>query len=333
MSRNGQIGHVPRVIYALIACGFGAQTAGSARAQTGAAAGSSEPARQSVEAAQPEAAAAAPRGSLVLPVSPAELAALQALGPDIRVFTARARPLRELAELRQPGEEVGSADLELARGVMALLRAGGVRFPGGAHDVMTLTSDNQLPSLFTRRKNLRLFLLRARPDGAERVIVDRGGGVPLAFRVTGSNQLVAAPVPARGRPSLKGASAERRTSFGPIRRVERASTARHRSWQRASAQVHDRHPRRGNQFLIVHIDRDFAAGLGKVAYLFGSGVILEPDFTQLVLLDGSRRHPPSAIYADGPALELAYEIPVNARNLRLEDGDLRLPLSESLAAR
>ena len=66
----------------------------------------------------------------MIAASAAELAALRALGPDVRLFTARARPLRPLAEIRDPGVEVGSADLELARGVMALLRAGGVRSPG-----------------------------------------------------------------------------------------------------------------------------------------------------------------------------------------------------------
>jgi hypothetical protein len=325
MSRNGQLAPVPRVIYALIACGFSAGMTTSVRAEvTAAAPTTAAPSTPPVTPA---------RGSLVLQVSPAVLAAIRELPPDVRFFTARARPLRDLADIRQPGQEVGSADLELARGVMALLRAGGVRFSGGAHDVMTLTSDNHLPSLFTRRKNLRLFLLRARPDRAERVIADRAGGVPIAFRVSGSSELLPSPAPAHGGASLKAAGAERRTSFGPIRRVERASSARQRSWQRVSADVQEKHPRRGNQFLIIHIDRDFAAGLGTVAYLFGSGIILEPDFSQLLVVNGTRRHPPTAIYADGPTLELAYEIPTSSRNLRLQDGDLHLPLSEGLATR
>jgi hypothetical protein len=306
MSRNEQIGRGLRVIAALAAACVGAL--GSAVLAAGS--------------------AAAP--PLILEVGPAELAALQALGPDIRVFTSRTRPLRKLADIRDPGVEVGSADLELARDVMSLLRAGGVRFAGGAYDIMTLAGDNHLPSLFTRRKSLRLFLLRARPDGAEQVIAQRGGGAPVVLQAPGGATTTPAVLPA-GR-SARGAPTAPRTSFGPLQRVERAAAARHRTWQRAGAAVEQKPARPGHQMVVVHIRRDFSLGVGKVAFLFGSGVVVDPDFSQLVVLAGGRRHTPAAVFADGPTLELAYELPAGARNLILEDGDLRLPLQESVAA-
>ena len=73
-----------------------------------------------------------PDGALTLEVSQAELAAARALGPDIRFFTSRARPLRKLDQIREPGQQLGSADVDLARGLVSLLRAGGVKLPRAA---------------------------------------------------------------------------------------------------------------------------------------------------------------------------------------------------------
>jgi hypothetical protein len=265
--------------------------------------------------------------------------------------------------------------------VMALLRAGGVAFDGGAFEVMTLASDNQLASLFRRGSDLRLFVLRARPDGAEAAIA-RGGGVPLVFATppaantaagkvnpsaeTGNaaagkvnaaagkvnaaagtgNAAAAGSVNAAGpaagdRPTQPApASTQVRTSFGPLRRVQRSETARHRTFvtsdqrdaDRVGARVEERRARTGQTFVVLHIARDFAAGVGKVSFLFGSGIILEPDFAQLQVLDGSNRiFRPTAIYADGPTLELAYEVPAGTKTLRLQDGDRTWPLSERIA--
>lgn len=323
MSGNEQIARglrvIPAVIPALLACALGTPAWG----------------------APPDAPGPA---TALIDASPGALAAVKALGPDVRFFTARGRPLRSLAEIRDPGVEVGSADLDLARGVMALLRAGGVEMPGGAFDVMTLASDNQLGSIFSRHKGLRLFIARARPGGAERSIANRGGGVPLAFRASGGER-VGTPDPAAGQPAgtpaapaapaaapaSAAAEADLRTSFGPIRKVTRAASARQRTWDRASAKVTQKTARPGRAFVVVHIDCDFSAGLGKVAYLFGSGVILNPDFTQLVVLDGNRRHAPAAVHDEGPTLELAYDLPAGAKNLRLQDGDRTFPLDDRLA--
>ena len=299
--------------------------------------------------AQPSAAAVAEAGksaggAVVLEVDRRVEGAVRGLGKDVRFFTARARPLRKLGDIARPGVEVGSADLELARGVMALLRAGGVGFDGGAFEVMTLVSDNHLPSLFGRGSTLRLVVLRGRPDGAEAAIL-RGGGVPLVFRTPGSAALfpgtagTASPEAVRVPPAGE-AGAEVRTSFGPVRRVQRSQTARQRTFltsdqggagDKVGARIEEKRARAGHTFVVLHIARDFAAGAGKVSFLFGSGVILAPDFGQVQLLDGSKRFRPAAVHADGATLELAYEVPAAARTLRLQDGDRTWPLPERLA--
>jgi hypothetical protein len=286
--------------------------------------------------------AAASPDPVVLEVDRRVEAAVRGLGDGVRFFTARARPLRRLSEIARPGVEVGSADLELARGVMALLRAGGVGFPGGAFDVMTLVSDNHLPSLFGRGSTLRLFVLRGRPDGTEATILG-GGGVPLIFRGPGGGSPFPATTTASSAPAQAAAppkAAEVRTSFGPLRRVQRSQTARHRTFltsdqggasDKVGARIEEKRARTGHTFMVLHIARDFAAGAGKVSFLFGSGIILEPDFGQVQLLDGTRRLRPTAVHADGPTLELAYEVPSRAKTLRLQDGDRTWPLPEQLA--
>ena len=180
---------------------------------------------------------------------------------------------------------------------------------------MTLASDNQLASLFARRKGLRLFLLRARPGGAERAVAERGGGVPLAFRARGRADRgtrrrrpapAAAPGAARaadrGPASVRSGGWSGRTSAAPAH-----LGAHERRRSRRSG------PAPGGPSSSCTIERDFSAGLGKVAYLFGSGIVLDPDFSQLVVLDGGRRHAPAAVYADGPTLELALRGPGRAR--------------------
>jgi hypothetical protein len=83
---------------------------------------------------------------------------------------------------------------------------------------------------------------------------------------------------------------------------------------------------------VVHIARDFGAGLGQVSFLFGSGIILEPDFSPLKVVAGGRRFPPAGSYPEGPTLELVYEIPAAARDLRLEDGAASWPLTPEAAS-
>ena len=57
-----------------------------------------------------------------------------------------------------------------------------------------------------------------------------------------------------------------------------------------NVQVTERTARAGHDLLVVKIDRDFGAGLGTISFLFGSGIIVEPDFAALQVTGvGGRR--------------------------------------------
>jgi hypothetical protein len=264
---------------------------------------------------------------VVVEIDHAVARALQALGPEVVFFTARNRPLRTLADIRSPGEEMGTGDLGLVRPLLPLLRAGGVKVSGGALDLMRLVSPAHFSSVFSEHPRLRLFALRRRGDAAEQVVATRGGGAPVVFRVAGEPAVAAVPDAAVRRRS--GASdATFVTSFGPLVEAALTTTARTRSFDPLEGPREEVLPARpGHHYVVLRIDRDFGAGQGVVGFLFGSGTILKPEFDRLELRDAAgRRYPLTATHAEGRALELAYAVPTSARALLLVDGDRRHPL-------
>jgi hypothetical protein len=276
-------------------------------------------------AAPPAAVEATP---VVIDVDPGVMAAARALGPRAAFFTARAHPLARLGDLGSAVDDVGTGDVAGAKELMALLRAGGVKLGGGAVDVARLFGRHHFSTLFRARPRLRLFVVRARPDGAERAIVDRGGGVRLQLRARG--QLVGliqsdgAPGPAKS-----AAGAGFATSFGPLVRAELGDSARARHFDpREGVRVEKRQARPGQQLVILHVTRDFTVGAGVVSFLFGSGIIVKPEFEQLAVVDGGGRALPLvATYAEGRTVELAYEVPRGATaGLKLRDGDAEVAL-------
>src|SRR5437764_14137386 len=104
-------------------------------------------------------AAATPAGPavIVVPVEPAVAAAAGALGPEVERFTPRKRPLHNLAEIRSPGEEMGTGDLGLVRPLLPVLRAAGVKVGGGALDLMRLVSASHFSMVFAEHPRLRLL--------------------------------------------------------------------------------------------------------------------------------------------------------------------------------
>jgi hypothetical protein len=281
--------------------------------------------------APPAAAAPPARNEVVLELSAAAAAAARALGPEVRFYTARARPLVSLTDISAPDTQVATADLGLARGLLAFLRAGGVKLVGGAVGVARLTGDNHLGQLFRGARAPRLLVLRARADGDKRVL--DGGGVPVVLRGPG---LPPAPEAAAATPAA-GAASEGRTSFGALRKVTTGKQARTRSFaaepMQLTPKLGEQEARAGQTLLVLHIDRDFGLGLGTISFLFGSGIIVEPDFTPLVVRSSAGRHTVQASYADGPTLELIYALPAGARAIELEDGSARFPLAPLLSSR
>jgi len=271
--------------------------------------------------------------ALTLEVDARVVNAARELGDDVVFFTARAQPLDSLAALGDPAASVGTADVGLARPMIAVLRAGGVDVSGGAFDLMRLVSEPHFARLFTEEKRLRFFALRARPDGAERAIVETGGGRRLLLRARGNASLVAGAGIAAGAPRPADPAAHAFTSFGVLVRGERSATARQRSWDAVEgARVQTLQARAGRAFVVLHLDRDLGTGLGLVSFLFGSGVVIKPAFERLVLKDGAgARHAPAAVFAEGRTLELAYDLPATATGLRLEDGDHSLALAPLLS--
>jgi hypothetical protein len=263
---------------------------------------------------------------VVLEVEPGVIAAAKALGPGAAFFTSKEHPLASLGQLRDPAVEVGTGDVAGAKEVQALLRAGGVKVGGGAVDLMRLYSVHHLSSLFRRHPQLRLFIIRARDDGREREVLD-GGGVRVVLRsrgqTVGVTEAKAAPAPSPGRFV---------TSFGPLLGAEIAASARSRQFD-AQEGVHKetRQARPGHAFVVLHLERDFSTGVGLVSFLFGSGIIVKPEFEQLRLADAARRtYPLTLTHAEGRAVDLAFEVPADARGLVLIDGEAQLPLAPSL---
>jgi hypothetical protein len=265
---------------------------------------------------------------VVVPVDAATARAARALGPDVLFFTARRRPLRTVGEIRAPGEEMATANVGLVRPLLPLLRAGGVDLRGGALDLMRLVSAPHLSAVFQEHPRLKLLAIRRRADGSEQVIASRGGGVPVVFRGPGEPET---PPAVRKDPPAPAARGETFvTSFGPLVDFSQTATARARTFDPFDgARVATRQARPGRTFLVLRIDRDFGLGQGVVGFLFGSGTLLKPEFETIEVRDGAgRRYPLSATFDEGRTLELAYEVPQNARGLVLVDGDLRLPLEK-----
>lgn len=268
---------------------------------------------------QAEAAPAAPAAAVeaVIDLSAGAAAQLRALG-EVVVFTAAARPVRTIAELTRPETQVVIADLGLARGVMGLLRAGGVKFNGGAFSLARLTSEHHLTEVFRAGgpDGARLLVMRPRGASAQAALLGKGGARPVRFRGPGGAPIATAAADGAN----AAAPAAIPTSFGPLLRSTRADSARTRVFTPEEIRRPTLKAGPGKTLLVVHIARDFGAGLGRVSFLYGSGIILEPDFSPLRLVVGNRRLAPVATHAEGPTLELIYEIPATARDLRLEDG-------------
>jgi hypothetical protein len=270
--------------------------------------------------------AAPSAGTVVLDVDHAVVVAARRLGPDVAFYTRKARPLKALAEIAAPGEEMGTGDLGLARPLLPTLRAGGVKLNGGALDLMRLVSPSHFSTLFSEHPRLRLFAVRRRGDGAEAAIVQHGGGAPVLLRARDQPDLTAGAPPAATVPQAPPGFT---TSFGPLTGAAVSPTARVRRFDPLDgAQEELRKAREGRAFVVLNIDRDFGAGEGVVGFLFGMGTILKPEFEKLELRDrAGNRYPLSATHADGRRLELGYEVPAGARDLMLIDGDLRHPLA------
>jgi hypothetical protein len=266
---------------------------------------------------------------VVLDVEPGVIAAARELGPDVAFFTSRAHPLGGLDQLRDPASEVGSGDVAGAKEVQALLRAGGVKVGGGAVDLMRLFSVHHLPSLFRRNPRLRLFVIRARSDGREQEIAEKGGGVRLVLR--GRGQTVGAT---QSKGVTSAPPARFVTSFGPLVGAELSATARSRQFDaQEGVRRETRQARPGHTFVVLHVERDFSTGVGLVSFLFGSGIIVKPEFEQLRLIDAARHgYPLTLTHAEGRAVELAFEVPAGTRGLALVDGDTEAPLAAYLAS-
>ena len=266
---------------------------------------------------------------VVVDAPPGVIAAARSLGPRAAFFTSRAHPLGRLDQIHDAPAQVGTGDATAAKEMQALLHAGGVPVGGGAVDLMRLESVHHFAALFRERPGLRLFVVQARDDGREREIVERGGGVRLQWR-SPSGQLVGA-TDAAGAPARAAGFV---TSFGPLVGVERRPAARDRRFDaQEGARVDSRTARPGHTMLILHIDRDFSAGVGVVSLLFGSGVVIKAELDQLSISDGHRRYPLAASFAEGHVLELGYEVPAEARALVLKDGGDEVALGPLLSPR
>jgi hypothetical protein len=268
------------------------------------------------------AADAAPR---VIDVDPSVIAAARRLGPRAAFFTGRAHPLAAMSELHDPAREVGTAEVAGAKEAQSFLRAAGLEVGGGAVDLMRLASAHHFRSLFRAHPELRLFIVQARDDGAEAAIVAQGGGLRVQLRA--GTQTIGALESKSAKP------APFVTSFGPLTRASAGPTARQRDFDpRAGATLRTLEAAAGKQFVVLHIDRDFAAGVGVVSFLFGSGIIVKPAFDTLTVSDAAHhRYPLAATHAEGRTLELGYQVPAGARGLTLRDGDDELPLDPLLA--
>ncbi len=269
--------------------------------------------------------------------------ALGQLG-EVVFFTSPGRPLRGL-DLRQPAREIASPHLGIARSLLTVLRAAEAPIDPGATELFTLTAPRHLRRLFSGARVPSLLIIEptAYPDEvaaldearAERlcfVAAESGAILPAARRTSAASK---PGVGAQGARAAKTPAPADDTSFGRLTSIARKPTARHRATDLGVVKVQPRAAGPGKEWLILSIDRDFGRGLGTVSFLYGSGVIVTPDWSGLVVEaeigTAAQKVRPGAVFDEGLTLELGYEIPRGARRLALVDGDVRLPLTTSTA--
>jgi hypothetical protein len=117
-----------------------------------------------------------------LEVDAATMDAVTRLGRDVVVFTSRSKPLRNLSDITERGDQVGVWGMELFGKVNRLLDAAGVPPSASGQDACMLMGDALFSTLFRDSPNLRLFVTHAYSDRREQAIVSRGGGLKLSFR-------------------------------------------------------------------------------------------------------------------------------------------------------
>jgi hypothetical protein len=115
-------------------------------------------------------------------VDAATMDAVARLGGDVVFFTSRSKPLRNLGDITDRGEQVGVWGVELFGKVNRLLDAAGVPPSTSGQDASMLIGDALFPTLFQDSPTIRLFATHAYSDGREQAIVQQGGGVRLSFR-------------------------------------------------------------------------------------------------------------------------------------------------------
>lgn len=236
---------------------------------------------------------------------------------------------------------------------MAVWRAAAVPIDPDAADLMTLVGPRQLAEIFAGQSPVRLLVVRLPSDkaaaDAEVATIERAGGIRLRVgergrvaverearadgvdRKSDGKALRLALTDARAATSAVAAD-EKTTSFGSLRSVDRGPTARARRFEATHVSVASKVARAGHDFVTLHIDRNLAIGVGRVSFLYGSGIIFEPSFERLVIEADGKRVAPTAIFDEGRTLQLSYEVPVGARRFVLIDGDARVPLAPVVAS-
>jgi hypothetical protein len=155
----------------------------------------------------------------------------------------------------------------------------------------------------------------------------------VVWRGPGGDEVGAGPAAPAAGPAAGAADTakdtketSKETSFGPVVAARTGATARVRDAGGDKVRVETLTARPGHQFLVLTIARDFGRGVGAVSFLYGSGIIVEPAFEQLVLEVGGKGFAPRAVNADGLTLELGYEVPAGAKKVVLVDGEARVEL-------
>jgi hypothetical protein len=115
-------------------------------------------------------------------VDAATMQAVANLGRDVVFFTSRSKPVHNLHDITDRGAQVGVWGMELFGKVNRLLDVAGVEPSASGQDASMLVGDALFGTLFRDSPELRLFVTHAYADGREQTIVEKGGGLRLAFR-------------------------------------------------------------------------------------------------------------------------------------------------------